>query len=349
MGDTTNTILVLGAGTSFGFGLPLGSGLRTTISTDLNIMFDDWGSSLQSGSHEIVGALRLLVKSQDGTRGDINPHRLAAIQISRSMSLSSSIDEYIERHKDDTLKIQCAKLAIAKAILEAERGSSIYADPAKRQDPLDRASESWLAYLLRDLTRGYAKSDLADSISKITIINFNYDRCVQHFAYHWLQRIYDLSEAEAANICKGLKIYHPYGSLGHLPHEAGSGSVPFGAEVSPQRLVEIAARIQTYSEAVGELTEPSFVGSDLATARRLVFLGFGFHSQNIQVLGAGGGKRTTLRCYASTAGIRAPRPEIIKSQIADAMQVQAPDGLFFEHVADSCEKFWEEFGDVLLQ
>ena len=79
---TQKTILVLGAGASAGFGLPLGSGLRSTISDDLNIMFDDWGQSLKSGSPEIVEALRVLVRETDG-RTDINPHRIAAIQISR--------------------------------------------------------------------------------------------------------------------------------------------------------------------------------------------------------------------------------------------------------------------------
>lgn len=349
MGETSNTILVLGAGASFGFGLPLGSGLRTSIATDLNIMYDDLGSRLESGSREIVDALCILVRSEDGRGGNINPHRAAAVQIARSMRLSASIDEYIERHKGDVLKVQCAKLAIAKAILKAERASSIYADPAGRHDPLDNASDSWLACLLRDLTRGAGKDELAGSLSRITIIDFNYDRCVQHFAYHWLQRIYDLSELESANICKGLKIYHPYGCLGPLPHEVTPQGIPFGGAVSPQRLIDIADRIQTYSEAVDELTEPSFVGSDLATARRLVFLGFGFHAQNIGVLGAGGGKRATLQCYASTKDIRKPRLEIIKSQLQAAFQVEAPNGLFFEDLNGDCEAFWDEYGDVVLQ
>jgi hypothetical protein len=344
-----NTLLVLGAGSSLGFGLPLGTGLRETIADDLNIMFDDWGRGLESGSHHIVEAVRTLVRSDDGRNGDINPHRQAAVQIAGSMRLSSSIDEYIERHKDDALKVQCAKLAIAKAILEAERGSTMYADPRGRQDPFENSSDSWLAFLLRDLTRGVTKGGLEEAVASISIINFNYDRCVEHFAYHWFQRVYDLSEAEAADVCRNFKIYHPYGSLGPLPYQDGQQGTPFGGEIRAARLIAIADRIKTYSEAVDEVSEPSFVKSSLSEARRMIFLGFGFHRPNVRILGASGGKRTTLRCYASTAGIPEPRLEIIKSQIASSMHVEAPNGLFFEHVRGTCEEFWNEYGDVVLE
>lgn len=346
---TQKTILVLGAGASYGFGLPLGSGLRTTIADDLNIKFDDWGKGLESGSPAIVEALRSLVRTDDGRQGDINPHRHAAVQISGSMRLSGSIDEYIERHKRDLKKVECAKLAIAKAILQAERSSSIYADPQGRNDPFENAAESWLAYLLRDLTRGLGKDDLSVAFENLTIINFNYDRCVEHFAYHWFQRVYDLSEAESAVVCNDLRIYHPYGSLGPLPQQGATAAVPYGGKLSPQRLVDIASRIQTYSEAIDEMTQPGFVASDLRAAKRVVFLGFGFWPQNVRVLGAGASKRATLRCYASTEGIRQPRLELIQTALASAMHVEAPDGLVFDHVAGNCEAFWNEFGDVIAQ
>ena len=98
--------------------------------------------------------------------------------------------------KSDLRKVECAKLAIAKAILQAERSSLIYADPQGRNDPFEKASDSWLAFLLRDLTRGLGKDDLSVAFENLTIINFNYDRCVEHFAYHWFQRVYDTSETE---------------------------------------------------------------------------------------------------------------------------------------------------------
>ncbi len=342
------TVFVIGAGSSFGFGLPLGLDLRRIIADDLNIKFSDWGSSLESGSYEIVEALRIIVRT-DGGSGDINPHRQAAIQISGSMRLSSSIDEYIERHRNDRLKVECAKLAITKAIFEAERRSTIYADPYDRQDPFASASDTWLAYMLRDLTRGLGKDQIAGAFENISIINFNYDRCVEHFAHHWFQRIYDLTDQESAAVCKNIKIYHPYGYLGPLPWEAQQLGTPFGADISARRLVDTAHRIQTYSEAIDAVSQPGFVKDHLSHVRKIVFLGFGFHRPNIAILGASGSKRATLHCYATSDGIRPPRLEIIKSQLATAMHVEAPNGLFFEHIKGNCEAFWEEFGDVIVQ
>lgn len=120
------TVLILGAGASKGFGLPLGQELKSNIARDLRIMFSEFGSSLESGSHEIVDALRILVRDpQTGQRGDINPHRAVAVRISQAMGPSGSIDEYVERHKNDAKYAECAKLAIAKAILEGERNSTL--------------------------------------------------------------------------------------------------------------------------------------------------------------------------------------------------------------------------------
>src|SRR3546814_14114906 len=44
-------------------------------------MFDDCGSRLESGSGEIVEALRVLIRTNDGAGSDINSHRQAAVQI----------------------------------------------------------------------------------------------------------------------------------------------------------------------------------------------------------------------------------------------------------------------------
>lgn len=204
------TVLIVGAGASQKFGFPLGNELKLQIAENLNIMFDRFGQNLQSGSYDIVQALRLLVKDKGGS--DINPHRSGAISISRAMRLSGSIDEFVERHADDPVVADCAKLAIAKVILEHEKNSPIYFEHKEYyEDFIGDASESWLAYLLRDITRRCSRKKLSSAFRNLFIINFNYDRCVEHFSYLWFQQVYGLSEQEAAEVTRQIRVYHPFG------------------------------------------------------------------------------------------------------------------------------------------
>jgi hypothetical protein len=81
----------------------------------------------------------------------------------------------------------------------------------------------------------------------------------------------------------------------------------------------------------------------------MVFLGFGFHRPNVELLGATKSSRPTLHSYATIEGIREPRIELIKQAVASAMQVLEPAGFFFEGVRGDCEAFWEEYGEVVVQ
>jgi hypothetical protein len=345
------TVLVLGAGASKEFGLPLGKGLKQLIASDLNIQFDDFGSRLESGSHEIVEALRLLNRGDDGRNRDINPHRAAAVSISRAMRLSGSIDEFVERHKEDVKIAECAKLAIAKAILAAERESKLYFDEGRRREQLiEEASESWLAYMLRDLTRGKTASELDSAFENLFIINFNYDRCVEQFVFLWFQQIYGLDEDKAAELTKRLSIHHPYGKLGSLPFENRAANIPFGAEVKGHRLFHMLPGIKTYSEAIKIGSQLISARNALGEADRVVFLGFAFHEQNMRLIQVREEhERASVRCYATTMDISAPRLELDKQKIVETLRVSTPQGLFFEGLRGTCENFWDEYGDVVVQ
>ncbi|QLC25823.1 hypothetical protein HFP57_12865 [Parasphingopyxis algicola] len=314
-------------------------------------MFDDFGSQLESGSPQIVEALRHLVRQSDGQGGDINPHRAAAVQIANAMTFSASIDEYIERHSANHLKADCAKLGIAKVIVEAERGSSIYVDKYSSGGGLPQsAAQSWLTSLLRDVTRGLGVADLKSAFRNLYIINFNYDRCVEHFVFHWLRQVYEVDESEAAEIARTLRIYHPYGSLGNLPYQDGGEKIEYGAQANPTNLVRMAKRIRTYSEARSEDTALDYAQQQISRCTNLVFLGFGFLEQNIKLLTLPEHlSRTTLRFFASTYDIPRPKWELTKERVSTACKVQAPNGVFTDKVDGDCEAFWREYGENLTQ
>jgi len=266
------------------------------------------------------------------------------------MALSSSIDEYIERHKDDHLKKDCAKLAIAKAILEAERGSKLFIDPRYGNDrTLHATSGSWLAFFLRDLTRGYTRETVAAAFKQLTVINFNYDRCFEHFTHEWLQQIYRLDPGEAAEIVIGLKTYHPYGRLAPLPWEDSGKGIPFGGKLEAHRLISMANRIRTYSEAKEPESGIEFVKERLKKTKSLVFVGFGFHQQNLDLLALDeDDRRGSLQCYATRAEISDPRWEVMKARVKKAFAVPAHRELYAEGFNGNCELFWDEYSDVIL-
>lgn len=343
------TVVVLGAGASKVFGLPLGAELRDNIARDLNIKFDRFGRDLTSGSYEITDALRLIFR-QDGRQESINPYRLAAVEIAEAMPFSSSIDEYIERHSDDMRKALCAKLAIGKSILEAERKSTLYWDARRLggEDGLPlEAAQTWLSYFLRDLTRGKTRSDIATAFKKITVVNFNYDRCFEQFAYVWLQSVYRLDREDAAEIVKSIGVYHPYGRLSELSWEDSSG-IRYGAEMDVRKLLKMADRIRTYSEAKEPETGIDLIKERISKSSSIVFLGFGFHQQNIELLTVDGRKNAAMKCYATTSGLSEPSWNIFKNRVKTMLAISPERNLNSFSLNGTCEKFWAEYSTPIL-
>ena len=80
-----------------------------------------------------------------------------------------------------------------------------------------------------------------DIFKHLTIVNFNYDRCVEHFLFHAMQAWSLKDEREIAELMKGLNIYHPYGSVGDLPWQSGDG-IEFGGEVDVSGLWKSSSR-----------------------------------------------------------------------------------------------------------
>jgi hypothetical protein len=114
----------------------------------------------------------------------------------------------------------------------------------------------------------------------ITIICFNYDRCLEHHLEHAILRAYrDVDLKMARRIVSNISIIHPYGSLGNL------GKVPFGAALDRVDLYEVSDSLVTWSESIDDRKDQlEIMRGKIAAARNLVFLGFAFASQNLKLL-----------------------------------------------------------------
>jgi hypothetical protein len=131
---------VVGAGASYEVGLPIGSGLTTNIESLLGYGRDG-GFNPQRGDETIMYAINELSRADNST----NAYLIACERIRRGMSQAQSIDNFIDSNRSDTKIAVCGKLAIASAILNAERASKLWSDHMKAQSRIDFAAinQSW--------------------------------------------------------------------------------------------------------------------------------------------------------------------------------------------------------------
>ena len=276
----SKTVFVIGAGASYEVGLPIGSTLTGQIKELLNFKFER-GAGLIKGSDNIFLAIENHV-----ARDKLDVYTEAARSIARAMDLAASIDNFIDSRREDEAISFCGKLAIVQSILDAERKSKLAVDYSNTFNSIKFGglAVTWLIPFFQLIQENCTFEELPARLEKITLIIFNYDRCVEHFLRAAIERVYSVSQSEAVAALRSLKIFHPYGKVGALPVVPNNG-VRFGFAPEPHHLVEISKGIRTFTQGV------EIDGSDVAQIRRsiryanrMVFLGFAFHAQNMELL-----------------------------------------------------------------
>src|SRR4029079_4092856 len=93
-----------------------------------------------------------------------------------------SIDAIIDQHESERVE-RMGKLGIALEILRAEAQSKLKPPGEGRYDELslDRCKDTWLPRLGRLVVESRKVSDLKRIFENLTIITFNYDRCIEHY------------------------------------------------------------------------------------------------------------------------------------------------------------------------
>lgn len=317
--------IVVGAGASSEFGLPTGDGLKSNITSLLNIRFEEFGRQ-SAGDHSICEALRLVAAERFNGQRSVNPFLDSLQHIRDAMPQALSIDNFIDTHQGNENIEICGKLAITRAILSAEKKSKIYVDPSNYKNRLrfDQSEDTWLSPLLKIVTENCRESDLKQRFSGLNFVVFNYDRCVEHYLYSWLKSYYRLSDDTTAAIVNGVEIYHPYGTVGLLPWQSCTeNAVPFGAELDQHQLLSIARQIKTFTEGTDpSSSDISQIKSLMQTSERIVFLGFAYHRLNLQLLGSPHKRTANVRHIFGTAfGISTHNTDLIKRALVKTTSV----------------------------
>jgi len=303
----SKTVFVLGAGASNEAGLPLGSELKKIIARKLDLRFEHFSTPIGQGDMAIFQALRQL----NGI--DINHYLAGGWQIRDGVILSKSIDDYINTHQHDERIAICGKLAIAASIAEAEHSSKLFFKRERVDSTINfnELNETWYVRFFRLLTDGVLKLQIEEVFQNVSIISFNYDRCLEHFLLHALALHYAIPQEQARKLVLQLPIYRPYGSIGGYLYSA-SDTIGFG-EKGIRSAANVIANIRTYTEIISE-DEAVQIKSAIYNAETIVFLGSAFHENNMSILQSKKPSKVK-RIFATRKGISESDLRVVGRQI----------------------------------
>jgi len=299
------TVFILGAGASKPYGYPLGFDLRVSICRD-------FVSTLERAQKEGAITDRQLISEAE-----------RFCDIFRN-SNTPSIDLFLSRN---VRFADIGKYSIVLNMLYAEKtsGFGIDVDPA----------EDWYSYLFEQMT-----DDLIEPSSfgrfgdnEVHFITFNYDRSLEHFLFQSLRHsFYDAADEDIEEQVKKIRIDHVYGAVAPLPWQ-GNGR-GYGREYSWDDIVDLAKNIQLMHQErkTAEVTEV------IRDASKIFFLGFGYHRENLQILGIGTENYGHKEIFGTGMGLSANKINEITLLLRSAFTITIPNSntLFSDPSIDKC-------------
>jgi hypothetical protein len=111
----------------------------------------------------------------------------------------------------------------------------------------------------------------------------------------------------------------------------------------------MSQRIRTYSEVFEPDSGLMQIRERLKNVSAAVFLGFGFHTQNMDILATGDALTSAdLRLFCTKSGIPSPRWGIILDRVQESFSRISVDCILDNSMDAHCEEFWEQYSDVIL-
>ena len=282
--STPHTVFVLGAGASYEVGLPVGAQLKDQIAKLVNIKFSDVGSGEHTGDAWVMEAFRAHARAESL---NVNELLHAGWHISDAMPQAISIDNFLDARRGEKLIELAGKLGIVQGILHAERNSKIFIDPRSQSNRIKftNVTNTWFNKFFQLVTENCRFEDVVERLKSVSIISFNYDRCLAHFLLHSLQNYYGVSTQEAEEVLRDFEVLYPYGTVGPLPFAAAQKGVTYGATLNGAGLLEHSREILTFTEGTDQrFSEITRIRNNIKNAKRIVFLGFAFHPLNMELL-----------------------------------------------------------------
>jgi hypothetical protein len=347
------TAFVIGAGAGVDISMPTGKALIEEIEKRLTFGPAQQGSRRGQNGERLNDAIR---RASAKHKIDTNKLFGAAASIAQGAHHMGSIDTYIHAHGHNELIKLVGKMAIVDVILDYERKCDVFINwtthPFNFKNE-EKVRKSWLATFMNILVQGVTVQRSLDSIfDNIAVINFNYDRCVEQYLWKSLQRSFGVSEERASELISRLRMHHPYGAIADLKWKDAANGLHLGGDPHDEYSIDLDALsggIKTFNEEVSGGDELDDVRGFLGEARHVVFLGFHFHRQNVELVApkSQGRKIGVKHAYASTFGRSAPEKAVIESQL-NAMFHETAQEVWSHLDILECGKLLADYGTTLI-
>jgi hypothetical protein len=267
---------VIGAGASAEIGMPIGTDLKEQISTFLS---NEKAEEASQFGIKAIGRYFQHIRP-----GVLQEHHLNLMpKMVHPLASDISIDNFLYTHSNNEAYQIFGKIAIFATILKAEKSSKLWSYPNNlKYTPI--LEGTWYLSLFQQLIRQASLNHFVRRLKEIQFITFNYDRSLEFYLYWSIQRYYEISEEKAAEIMSKANIYHPYGQVGFLPYQKRSLTFDYGT-FQEYTENDLAQYIKTYTEGTDSKAEDYRKAMyNLYETEKVIFLGFAFHQQNIDLL-----------------------------------------------------------------
>jgi len=273
-------VLILGGGASAQYGFPLGWGLRDRVCCVADTLKTQTIADLGYRPEELVEFIQTLRHSG-----------------------YASVDWFLEEYQEFT---GIGKAAIAAALIPLEIPDRLF--------PPGAPTRHWYELLLNKL---YSK-DGAFNGSPLSIVTFNYDRSLEHYLFRVLETRLRNADRAVETLAR-LEIVHVHGCLGGLDPLVSDGRA-YLPQISSEEIRKAAGQIIVVGEASGETVEFERARTLLSGAERIIFLGFGFHSESVRRLGVfdepwDDERRKRVRVGGTNHGVPPPAWKRISSEV----------------------------------
>lgn len=319
-----NIVVIVGAGSACEYNMPLGSALAAGIASDVRFRFEHFSDQPMKGDKHLF---QILYRHCAGDQEKLSRFTVAGNDLAAAIASTVSIDDALYQLGENAEAVTIGKLGIVRSILKAEAGSSLALSDRNGRLDDDRGRDGWIEQLFSMAITGLKKSELDRAFDKITFVNFNYDRCIEHYLFWSLQRI-GLTDKHAEEIVSRLKMIRPYGSVGSVSTKSRQHLQYGASSVDPFHVIP---RIRTYTESEA-LHDRAELEDSLFNAGLILILGFGFHAQNLQLLELSD-PNTPTQVMATVKKVHPENLNDISNAVAERLRINRADVELYDMTA----------------